>query len=75
VTTTTLQGLRRPIGPLSRSPESALMATSEIPNPSPAAMPSSTPGWTGTRSIRCERTRIRPTPTAMPSKTIIPASE
>jgi hypothetical protein len=41
---TTLQGLRRPTGPLSRSPESALMATSEIPNPSPAATPSNTPG-------------------------------
>jgi hypothetical protein len=28
---------------LSRSPESAFIATSEIPNVSPAAMPSSTP--------------------------------
>ena len=51
------------------------MATSEIPNPSPAAMPSSTPGCTGMRSIRWETTSSTPTPTAMPSKTIIPASE
>jgi len=72
---TTLQGLRRPTGPLSRSPDSAFIATSEIPNPSPPAMPSSTPRWAGMRSIRWERTRSRPTQTAMPSKMIIPERE
>src|SRR5215207_9077568 len=57
---------------VSREP---FIATSEIPNPSPAAMPSSTPRWAGMRSIRWERTSSRPTQTAMPSKTIIPARE
>jgi len=75
VTMIALQGLSKPTGPLSRSPESALIATSAMPNPSPAAIPSSTPRGTEMRSITCERTSSRPIPTAMLSKMIIPASE
>jgi hypothetical protein len=75
VTMMMLQGLTRPLGPLCRSPDSPFIATSEIPNPSPAAIPSSTPGCARMRSIRWEKTKTRPRPTAMPSKMIVPASE
>jgi hypothetical protein len=70
-----LQALTSATGPLSKSPESAFTATSEIPKPSPAAMPSSTPRCTGMRSTRWERTRSKPMTTAMLSKRIIPARE
>ena len=59
----------------SRSSDNALIATSAIPNPRPAAMPSRRPRWTGSRSIWCETTSARPSPTAIASKMISPPGE
>ena len=59
---TTLQGLSRPTGPLSRSPESALIAMSEIPKVA-IARKLLTLCYYGLRDgeIRCLARRCRPT--------------
>ena len=75
VTTSAVQGLTSAPMPLSRSPLSALIATSEIPKPSPAAAPSSTPCWALTRSMRPEKISSIPTAMATPSKTIMGTTE
>jgi hypothetical protein len=75
ITTRALQGLRSPTMPLSRSSVNALMATSEIPKPRPAAAPSRTPCCALTRSMRCEKIRTSPSAMPPPSKRISAVNE
>ena len=75
MTMSAVQGLRSPAIPLSRSPLSAFIATSEIPKPSPAAAPRRTPYWALIRGMRWEKISSSPRATAAPSKRIIAGTE
>jgi len=63
-------GLTSPTVPRSRSSVNALMATSEIPKPRPAAAPSRTRCCALTRSIRCEQITSSASAMLLPSKRI-----
>ena len=71
----TVHGLTSAPMPPSRSSLSALMATSEIPKPRPAAAPSITPYCALTRSTRFEKMSSSPRATAAPSNRISAVSE
>jgi hypothetical protein len=66
VPTRAFRGRRSPPIPLSRSPLSALIATSELPKPSPAAAPSMTPYCALTGSMRREKISSTPEAVAPP---------